>query len=32
MKFIITDLHTFARTNDLIKKLEGHDLYEPCAL
>ena len=32
MKFIITGSHTFARTNDVIKQLEGHDLYKPCAL
>ena len=30
MKCIITDSHTFAHTHDLIKQLEGHDLYKPC--
>ena len=27
VKCIITDSHTFAHTHDLIKQLEGHDLY-----
>ena len=33
MKCIITDLQTFAHTPmTLLKQLEGHDLYQPCAL
>ena len=31
MKCIITDSQNFAHTYDLIKQLEGHDLYQPCA-
>ena len=32
MKCIITDSHTFAHTHDLIKQLEGYDLYKPRVL